>query len=101
MPCPGPLHFSYSFDYIYDFYPLPDPDVGLSVFVCDVGHTSFHFGLCGRKFVLCLFRQCPVDTDENVMTCNDITDQNKQGRQNVVMIIIVTNIIQLVMYLWS
>ena len=21
--------------------------------------TSFHFGLCGRKFVLCLFGQCP------------------------------------------
>ena len=27
--------------------------------LCDVEHTSFHFGLCGRKFVLCLFRQCP------------------------------------------
>ena len=43
MPCPGPFHFSYSVDYIYDFCPLPDPDVGLSVFVCDVEHTSFHF----------------------------------------------------------
>ena len=59
MPCPGPFHFSYSVDYIYDFCPLPDPDVGLSIFVCDVEHTSFHFGLCGRKFVLCLFGQCP------------------------------------------
>ena len=29
------------------------------IFVCDVEHTSFHFGLCGRKFVLCLFGQCP------------------------------------------
>ena len=28
------------------------------LFVCDVEHTSFHFGLCGRKFVLCLFGQC-------------------------------------------
>ena len=27
--------------------------------LCDVEHTSFHFGLCGRKFVLCLFGQCP------------------------------------------
>ena len=53
MPCPGPFHFSYSVDYSYDFCPLPDPDVGLSIFVCDVEHTSFHFGLCGRKFVLC------------------------------------------------
>ena len=59
MPCPGPFHFSYSADYIYDFCPLPDPDVGLSIFVCDVEHTSFHFGLCGRKFILCLFGQCP------------------------------------------
>ena len=59
MPCPGPFHFSYSVDYIYDFCPLPDPDVGLSIFVCDVEPTSFHFGLYGRKFVLCLFGQCP------------------------------------------
>ena len=59
MPCPGPFHFSYSVDYIYDFCPLPDPDVGISIFVCDVAHTSFKFGMCGRKFVLCLFGQCP------------------------------------------
>ena len=59
MPCPGTFHFSYSVDYIYDVCPLPDPDVGLSIFVCDVEHTSFHFGLCGCKFVLCLFGQCP------------------------------------------
>ena len=54
MPCPGPFHFSHSVDYIYDFCPLPDTDVGLSILVCDYEHTSFHFGLCGRKFVLCL-----------------------------------------------
>ena len=59
MPCPGQFHFSHSVDYIYEFCPLPDPDVGPSIFVCDVEHTSFHFGLCGRKFVLCLFGQCP------------------------------------------
>ena len=59
MPCPGTFHFSYSVDYIYDFFPLPDPDVGLYICVCDVEHTSFHFGLRGRKFVLCLFGQCP------------------------------------------
>ena len=52
MPCPGPFHFSHSVDYIYEFCPVPDPDVGPSIFVCDVEHTSFHFGLCGRKFVL-------------------------------------------------
>ena len=56
MPCP--FHCSYIVD-IYDFCPLPGPDVGFSIFVCDVEHTSFHFGLCGRKFVLCLFGQCP------------------------------------------
>ena len=59
MPCPGPFHFSHSVDYIYEFCPLPNPDVGPSIFVCDVEHTSFHFGLCGRNFVLCLFGQCP------------------------------------------
>ena len=58
--CPAQDHFIFlSVDYIYDFCPLPDPDVGLSIFVCDVEHTSFHFGLRGRKFVLCLFGQCP------------------------------------------
>ena len=61
MPCPGPFHFSHSLDYIYECCPLPDPDVGPSIFVCDVEHTSFHFGLCGRKFVLCLFGQCPCN----------------------------------------
>ena len=45
MPCPGPFHCSHFVDYIYDFCPLPDPDVGLSILVCDVEHTSFHFGL--------------------------------------------------------
>ena len=59
MPCPGPFHFSHSVDYIYEFCPLPNPDVGPSIFICDVEHTSFHLGLCGRKFVLCLFGQCP------------------------------------------
>ena len=52
MPCPGPFHFSHSVDYIYEFCPLPDPDVGPSICVRYVEHTSFHFGLCGRKFVL-------------------------------------------------
>ena len=33
--------------------------VFLSLYTCDVEHTSFHFCLCGRKFVLCLFGQCP------------------------------------------
>ena len=45
-PCPG--HFNFS-----------DPDVGLSILVCDVENTSFHLSLCGRKCVLCLFGQCP------------------------------------------
>ena len=33
-------------------FSLPDPDVGISVLVCDVEHTSFQFGMCGRKLVL-------------------------------------------------
>ena len=60
MPCPRPFRFSHIADYIYDCCPLPDPDVGRYILVCDVEHTSFHFALCGRKFVLCLFGQCPV-----------------------------------------
>ena len=59
MPCPGPFHFSHIADYIYDVCPLPDPYVGRSIFVCDVEHTSVHFGLCGRKFIPCLFGKCP------------------------------------------
>ena len=58
MPCPGTFFFL-SVHYIYDFCPISDPDVGPSIFLCDVEYTSFHFGLCGRKFVLCLFGQCP------------------------------------------
>ena len=58
--CPAQDHFIFLTVYmIYEFCPLPDSDVGPSIFVCDVEHTSFHFGLCGRKFVLCLFGQCP------------------------------------------
>ena len=59
MPCLEPFNFSHIADYIYDFCSLPDPDVGLSIRVCYVEHTSFHFGLCGGEFVLCLFGQCP------------------------------------------
>ena len=33
MPCPGPFPFSYMADYIYDFCPLADPDLGLSILV--------------------------------------------------------------------
>ena len=40
---PVTLHFSHITDYVYEFFPLPDPDVALSVLVCDVEHTSFHF----------------------------------------------------------
>ena len=49
------------------FCPLPDPDVGLSMLVCDIEHTSFHFGLCGRKFVLFLFGQCQMLQEVQIM----------------------------------
>ena len=44
--CPAQDHFifSHSVYYIYEFCPLPDPDVDISIFVCDVEHTSFHVG---------------------------------------------------------
>ena len=59
--CTAQDHFIFSHiaDYIYDLCPLPDPDVGLSILVSDVKHTSFHICLCCRKFVMCLFGQCP------------------------------------------
>ena len=59
--CPAQDHFIFLtlLIIVYEFCLLSDSDVGLSVLVCDVEHTSFHFGLCGRKFVLCLFGQCP------------------------------------------
>ena len=60
LVCPvlGPLHFSHITDYVYDFCPLPDPDVGLSVPVCDGElYTTFDFGLGSTKFVLWLVTQ--------------------------------------------
>ena len=52
MPCPGPFHFSHSVDYIYESCPLPDPDVGPSIFVCDVEHTCFHL-VCAAASLFC------------------------------------------------
>ena len=67
MPCPWPFHFSHSVDYIYDLCPLPDPEVDISIMlilgamnnIFHIEHTCLYFGLCGHKFVLCLFGQCP------------------------------------------
>ena len=39
VPSSGPLHCSHIADYVYDFSPLSDPDIGPSVLVCDVEHT--------------------------------------------------------------
>ena len=41
MPCPGQFHFSHIADYIYDFCPLPDSDVGISILVSDVVLSSY------------------------------------------------------------
>ena len=60
LVCPAQDHFVFLTVYIISMIcPLPDPDVGPSIFACDVEHTSFHFGLCGHKFVMCLFGQFP------------------------------------------
>ena len=60
LPSPGPLHLSHIGDYNkdYEFSHLPDPDVGLSILVCDVEHMYFHVGMCSRKFVPCLSGEC-------------------------------------------
>ena len=52
IPYPGPFHFYHSVDYIYEFCPLPDPDVGPSIFVCDVEHTSFIL-VCAAASLFC------------------------------------------------
>ena len=50
---------------ISDFCPLPDPDVGISILVCDIEHT--YFGLCGRMFVRCLFGQSQMLQEVQIM----------------------------------
>ena len=66
--CPARDHFIFlTVLIISDFCPFPDPDVDLSMRVCDIEHTSFHFGLCGRKFVLCLFGQCQMLQKVHIM----------------------------------
>ena len=68
MPYQGPLHFSHIADYVY-VYVLSQTHyyVGPSVLVFDVEDTSFHFGMCGRKFCVCLVGQWPGIC---TMTCN-------------------------------
>ena len=68
LMCPVRDHFMcLTLLIISDFCPFPDPDVGLSMLVCDIEHTSFRFGLCGRKFVLCLFGQCQMVQEVQIM----------------------------------
>ena len=45
----------------YDFFPLPDPDVGRAIFVCDVEH----------KFDLRLTNDCflPITLNSVITTC--------------------------------
>ena len=60
--CPAQDHFIFLTVWIISMtfvLSLTQMLVFLSLYDCDVEHTSFHFGLCGRKFVLCLFGQCP------------------------------------------
>ena len=64
--------FSRIADYVYDFCPLPGTEVGPFVFVCDVEHTYFHFGLCGRKFVVCFPGSAPyiiAGSTQELYTC--------------------------------
>ena len=53
IPCPEPFHLSHSVDYIYDFCPLPDPDVGLSIFVCDVESLLLSILVCVAASLFC------------------------------------------------
>ena len=51
VPCPGPFNCFYIDDYVYDLRPLSLTQMLLLLYVY-VEHDSFHFTLCGRKFVL-------------------------------------------------
>ena len=66
MPCPRPFHFSYSDDYIYDCCPLTDPEVGLSIFACDVEHIRLSILVCA---VASLFCDCMVSVIQELYTC--------------------------------
>ena len=48
MPCRGPPNFSHIAYYMYDLCPLSDPDVGLSVLVCDLLQLHLLRLLCGH-----------------------------------------------------
>ena len=66
--CPAWVYFIFlTLLIISDFCALPDPDVGNSILVVDIEQFSFHFGLCGRKFVLCLFGQCQMLREVQIM----------------------------------
>ena len=54
MPCPGPFHVSYSVDYVYGLCPLPEPDVGLSIFVCGVEHKGLLLSIlvCAHRIII-------------------------------------------------
>ena len=48
------FNFSHSVHYIYDSCPLPDPDVGPSILVCDVEHLSILVCAASSLFCACL-----------------------------------------------
>ena len=67
-----------------DFCNLSDPDVGPTVVVCDVINTPFHFGLCSRKSVLCLFDECPCICNIYVIAgsmCTGVVHMSLQADQ--------------------
>ena len=41
MTCARPFHLSHFADYIYDICPVLEANVGFSILVCDVEHTSY------------------------------------------------------------
>ena len=59
MPYSGPLHVLKLVIMSTAFVLSLSQMLVVVVVVCDDEHTSFHFGLCGRKFVLCLIGECP------------------------------------------
>ena len=61
--------FSHIADYVYDIYLLYDPDVGISILVCDVEHASFHLSCACLVSVQVSAPYVIADSTHELYTC--------------------------------
>ena len=78
MPCPGPFNFLTLLIISMPFVLPPDPSyyVGLSIFVSNVQHTSFDFGLCGRLISVLSAYMAQLTADRS---CTHVSSGRWQG----------------------